>query len=106
MHNRKRLYGRVNYQKRCSEPPELYEESYLGVVFVDGKRIDQVWFVDTAAGIVKTYDVMGDKRSRVGNCFTPSDFPGREVECPPGGIVSEVLRGDVELYGPELPPLT
>lgn len=34
--------------------------------------------------------------------WKPEDFPGREVECPPEGVLSETLRGEVEIWGPEI----
>lgn len=30
----------------------------------------------------------------------PEDFPGREVECPIDGVISETLRGEVRIFGP------
>lgn len=76
-------------------------------VFVDGIEIKLVFYVDTEAGIVKTYDVFrnGLIRSTAGRellsellkVYTPSDFPGREVECPKNGVMSETLRGKVEI---------
>jgi len=110
---------------------------------LNGRTIKRVWFADTHAGIVKTYDVFGDGQARLTRLiipiaqdkpvivtdgtvqetpspyrekhaghitvsrgyltrrqYHPSDFPGREVECPLDGVLSETLRGEVRIYGP------
>jgi hypothetical protein len=69
-----------------------------GSCFVDGREIKQVWYADTEAGIVKTYDVLGDGKAHPGREFAPADFPGREVDAPLDGVLSETLRGKVELF--------
>lgn len=75
-------------------------------VFVNGEEIRQVWYVDTDAGIVKSYDVLGDGEPHCVSdgfkghstiLYAPEDFPGREVECPEFGVLSETLRGTVNL---------
>ena len=76
-------------------------------ITVDGRDITHVWFVDTKAGIVKTYNVFPGRDDRSigwtsrkadGTVHTPADFPLREVECPPDGALSEVLRGKVQVW--------
>ncbi len=77
-----------------------------GTCLIDGKEIRLVCFADTAAGIVKTYDVMGDGESHFARGYTPADFPGREVECVQDDVLTETQRGKVELFacpGAELP---
>lgn len=87
------------------------------LIEVDGKEIQEVWFIDTEAGIVKSYAVvpplidwskpvkMGEYKGstacatrRAGMApYTPESFPGREVECPLDGPLSEVHRGHVQV---------
>ncbi len=101
---------RFDFQAKTSHPSDLLSHVIGGKCFVDGRQIAQVWFADTETGVVKTYDVFGDGKARA-TCggysaidkpfgdvlYTPADFPGREVECPLDGAVSEMLRGKVEL---------
>jgi hypothetical protein len=47
-------------------PKRAKERRFAGAtVTVDGVQINQVFFVDTRRGIVKTYDVKGDGKIRV-----------------------------------------
>jgi len=81
-----------------------------GRVLVDGVEIKSAWYVDTEAGVVKTYDIFRDGKFATATdrapinapfeCWVPENFPGREVECPPHGVLSETLRGKVELVFP------
>lgn len=66
-------------------------------VFVEGREILKVWFFDTEEGVVKTYDVMRDGLIRATDKERSADFPGREVQCPAGGVLSETFRGAVTL---------
>jgi len=69
--------------------------------FVDGVEIQKVYYVDTEAGIVKTYDVMGDGRSRhVSECG--KTIPSIEVLRSSGvyvvnGRLHKLIRGSVEM---------
>lgn len=81
-----------------SHPPP--SELFGGVCLLDGKEVKQVWYVDTEAGIVKTYDVLHDGVVHPGWNYLPKDFPNRDVDCSEGSPLSETLRGKVELYGP------
>lgn len=82
-----------------------------GTVKVNGREIKQVFFVDTAAGIVKSYDVLGDGKVHAGREFVQqfanaAQQIGREIHVPPhpDHAVWEVLRGNVELLGPDRRP--
>ncbi len=65
-------------------------------VFVDGVQIHQVWYTDEKRGFVKTYDVMQCGSPVLAAEVGEMDFPGREVENL-GGVLSETIRGKVEL---------
>lgn len=72
---------------------------------VDGKEINCVWYADTEAGIVKTYDVLGDGKAHAtreligfGTLSVDSMVVNhRLVEAPIDGVVSVTLSGKVEL---------
>ncbi len=69
-------------------------------VLLDGREVHEVWFVDTDAGILKTYAVVEDAEAMfVGSL--PSYLRARGVkegwDMPPGGIVSKTLYGHIEL---------
>jgi hypothetical protein len=72
-------------------------------VFVDGVEIKQVFYVDTEAGLVRTYDVLGDGEAHAVRrgfheiCHQESDFPGRDISAPLNGPLSETIRGAVTL---------
>lgn len=77
-----------------------------GRVLVDGREVVLVHYADDKRGIVKTYDVLGDGKPHASvevKCpwWTPEDFPGRTVECPAEGALSETLWGKVEFIPPE-----
>jgi hypothetical protein len=71
-------------------------------VFLDGREVFGVWYLDTDAGIVKTYCIE-DPYSRTGNrqrmCdFDRSKYPADwEIEAPEDSAASRVLRGVVTL---------
>lgn len=76
-----------------------------GRVTVDGEEIHQVFYADTEAGIVKTFDVFRNfkptavrRSADMDDIWVAGDFPGREVDAPPDGVLSETLRGRVELF--------
>ena len=105
----KLFYGRFNFHTMDFFPfTEL--DVMGGTCFVDYREIKNVWFADTEMGIVRTYDVLHDgsvatatasRPCEIDNrCeYLPSDFPGREVECPRYGALSETLRGRVQIFG-------
>ncbi len=74
-------------------------------VMLDGVEIRSVCYANTETGIVVTYDIFRDgKLAHPTNKdayglerWTPEDFPGREVECPPDGVLKETLRGKLEI---------
>lgn len=91
----KQLFGVVDFHHM----DDLAREAIGGTCLLDGREIKQVWFADTEAGIVRTYDVLGDgKVHRGGREFLTRDFPGRDVGSPVDGVLSETLRGKVELF--------
>lgn len=68
------------------------------VVFVDGVQVNQVWYVDTYDGYVKTHDVFCDGIPRA----LTDDNRGLLAGDPPlfedeGGILSKTIYGRVEL---------
>ena len=86
-------------------------------VFVDGRRIQGVWYVDTEAGIVKTLhflydadDELIEKCQRLmpfpvfrnsthsARSFPLSELPQHwEIDAPPNDLISRTLRGRVEV---------
>ncbi len=114
---RKQYFGKFDYSQSpvLYDPPELVETDKVGIVTLDGNIVKWVWYADTKAGILKTYDVLRDGQPHPVNngyitterplgqlVYKPEDFPGREVDCPPDGVLSETLRGKVEIWGPEV----
>lgn len=100
---RKQYFGRFD---------SAIPEEYLGPGFIfklDGKEIPWVAIVDTEQGWLKTFAVVGaypiptirSSREDPPVVYTAADFPGREVDCPPDGVLVETLRGKVEIWGPE-----
>jgi hypothetical protein len=106
----KQVLGYVNWREMDSFPAGLVERCMGGKVFVDGVEIKLAWYVNTETGIVKTYDVFHDGNPRpvikspgwlgaaIRDYYTEKHFPGREVDCPVDGALSETLRGKVELF--------
>jgi hypothetical protein len=70
-------------------------ESFTCSVIVDDKRIDKVWFVDLGAGLIKTYDIMGDGKSFSYRDVETSKLP-TDLEVV-DGIISRTIRGRVEI---------
>ena len=113
---RKEYFGCINFRApECLRfDPSHLQESMHGSVTIDEHEVPWVWFADTNEGVVKTYAVMPDGKphSTRDRVFDPSavpkrvylseDFPGREVECPLDGVLSETLRGKVRIFGPEM----
>jgi len=86
----------------------LWKDEWFGTkVFLDGREIKGVFFVDTDRGIVQTFDVMHDGSAATavdrgdGTFWRPEDFPGREVECGREDVLNETLRGVVTLQFPD-----
>ncbi len=78
-------------------------------VFIDGVEIKQVWYVDTEAGFVKTYDVLEDgavhsswdiSKLRLDSSFTAN------WEMPLGGAASKTIHGSIELRPFDVPSAT
>lgn len=75
-----------------------------GKVLVDGEEVRLVFYVDTEAGIVKSYDVFGD--ARVHTCAeveAATNPPARRLELA-DGICFKTLHGKVELIEPVAAP--
>lgn len=84
---------------------EKKDSEWFGAkVLVDGIEIWQAWFVDTDAGVVKTYDVLGDKRAI--NIRADEDIAAlkaadpslEELGC---GLLSRTITGAVQLFRPD-----
>jgi hypothetical protein len=79
-------------------------------VLVDGVEIRQVFYVDTDAGFVRTYDVLGDAQAHAtremieANIIAAArdkDYAGSNSEpwdMPLDGVMSKYVRGVVELH--------
>ena len=66
--------------------------------FLDYREIHCVWYADTEAGIVKTFDVLGDGKPHSTRELLKSDvLNDARVEAPLDGAVSMTLHGKVEL---------
>ncbi len=78
--------------------------------YVDGHDVQLVWYVDTFAGVVKSYDVCGDGRARAWRDYLrdqwrgPAGYPagsplfdGSPLEGV-GELVSVTLRGRIEIF--------
>ena len=73
-----------------------------GKCFVDGREVKLVHFVDTSAGIVKSYDISGD-----GQTFFPrSDGAWPDDVEDLDGVMSINIRGVVRLVRPTAQPAT
>jgi hypothetical protein len=70
----------LDFQRRIK--PEQ-NEFIGGRVTVDGIEIRLVWYIDTDAGVVKTYDVFGDGKP---HCRCAGD------------LISRTITGEVELF--------
>jgi hypothetical protein len=67
--------------------------------FLDGKEIQQAYYVDTDAGIAKSYDVLGD--GKVHETYERSEWPEGVEEIGHGsGIMSITLHGRVQILPP------
>lgn len=69
-------------------------------VFVDGIEIQQVWYLDTDLGLVKSYDLGDGIPITAAVQLTPGlrargEREGWEI--PPDGVASRVIRGAVTL---------
>lgn len=74
------------------------ENGFLGgKVLVDGVEIRQVWYIDTALGIVKTYDVFGDGKAHASrDALSLGGQSG--IELPVDGVATKTLNGKIELF--------
>lgn len=65
-------------------------------VFVDGIEQHQVFYVDTELGLIRTYDVLRDRKAHASSekRWIATDFPGRHVDLA-GEVLSETIRGIV-----------
>lgn len=62
----------------------LEKEFLYGRVLVDGKEIQQVWYVNTRTGVVKTYDVNDSHKPVAAPCGTKA--------------LSRTVTGKIELF--------
>lgn len=87
----------LDYRARTCSPPGALELFNMGKCLVDGIEIYCVWFADTAAGVVKSYDIVGD-------CCVHSVYDGDiPITCIPhyietvDDIFSITIEGKVDL---------
>lgn len=65
-------------------------------IFVDGEEIKSVWYVDTDACVVKTYDVL----DRCDVAITVLGYAGvidASWDAPPDGVFSKTLHGAITI---------
>ena len=109
---RTEYFGHLDWKKREFDPPELLITAG-GMVLVDGVEVKLVWYADTAEGVAKTYDVLGDgKPHATQEAFDPgvvqaalrdAEERGQESwDQPLGGVLSKTLHGKVRIFGPEI----
>lgn len=78
---------------------ELEKEYAYGKCFVDGVEIKRVFYIDTEAGLVRTYDI-GDERYHTTQGLSEEERErGRKEDwcMPVGGVVSKIVVGVVEV---------
>lgn len=92
----------IDCRKWSSDPDRMAREQSR--VFVDGVEIKQVWYVDTDAGFVCSYDVLGDGKAHATRERIDPEViiaaRAKEVEpwdMPENGAMSKTVRGQVEL---------
>jgi hypothetical protein len=80
-------------------------ERYRGsCVFVNGCEVPKVWYVDTDAGIVKTYAVLFDATAeliRRVRAWTSSPGVNRHSVCDVGWFPLDVLPPEYEIEAPD-----
>lgn len=80
---------------------KLEREYTRGRCFVDGVEIYKPFYIDTEAGLVRTYDIGDDDRIRCTAGLTPAEYERglREDWCrPKNGAVSRIVCGTVTVY--------
>lgn len=85
---------------------EIEQERFT--VLVDGKEISHVFYLDTDAGFVRTFDVFGDGKvwttCSVGIQIPVQEFAQKSLreawELPENGVASKTIHGVVELRLP------
>lgn len=76
-------------------------ESHFGAtVFVDGLKIERVFYVDTVSGVVRSYDVRGDAQV-LHRCQISNDefkqFIAAGVKVNPQGLLYRIHTGKVTI---------
>jgi hypothetical protein len=62
-------------------------------VFVDGKLVNRVWYVDTERRIVKSYDVFGDGIAHTVNDEMVQNHSLAGLECLDNWVLSKTVSG-------------
>lgn len=83
----------VDYRGRF--PGEMEERMRGGHVFVDGKEIRQVFYVNTGRRLVMSYDVLEDGKAYCG--WAKIDWPRGTFTTPHGPAFKEI-RGSIQLF--------
>ena len=86
-----------------SQPGPNEEKMGGGKLLLDGREIKSVWYVDTEAGIVKSYEVFGEGKLAY---YCDEDtirmrFPDgvpENVDAPLNDIFSITLKGKIEMF--------
>ena len=86
---------------------ELEKYYERGRCLVNGLEINSAWYIDTDAGVVKTYDAIGDGTiAHLASDFDAeilayiSSIDGVEID-EDTGLISHTLNGKVEVYPPQ-----
>jgi hypothetical protein len=98
-------YSNCNLNDRLSNEAQFVG----GSCTLDGKKVDFVWYVDTEAGVVKTYDVYSHPQARLTITPHPTAVASldelkvferlpKDVTAEPGGVMMWTRKGKVELF--------
>src|ERR1043166_8314606 len=79
--------------------PDHINRVFGSRIYVDGEEIHSVWFVDTRRGVVKSYDVLGDRQAYTEQSFL--SLPQRRLRGPSKAVLQwgEVLPTGYHGYG-------
>lgn len=86
----------------CRQWVNIEREPQRYRVFVNGVEIHQVWYVDTDAGMVRSFDVLGDKHPHASLAIARNPEWARRAEAcgwdlPIDGVASKTVWGIVTL---------
>lgn len=101
----RQLFGLADFRNGMNA---LAREAKLGTCLLDGVEVAQAFYIDTEAGVVKTYDLRGvpgipdgladGKAHSSRELWLKGFLKTAEVDAPVDGAVSRTLFGRVELF--------